>query len=313
MPKQAVGHGLVFHKSLNVGRHSCIEPVGKPQYDTHMKNMKLKRGLFFLLAVTPLAFAAYSPPAHSASSGWEDIGGGKARLVAVVHPEEGRIEGFVEFALEEGWKTYWKYPGDSGIAPEFDFSQSSGVAIDQISFPAPKFIRIPGSSFAGYKGDTRFVFEGAIGGPNPSLSLNLMAGVCKDICIPAMASFSIDAAELEASDVRSMLELDEAREHLPKSATGELGVVHGTLASDGTLTFDAQVPVNTDDAQLFVMPPAGLFPTEPQAESGQSGTARVFTSSLGSDFVRDEAVGQSWEYVLTTGSEAVTGRVELQP
>jgi DsbC/DsbD-like thiol-disulfide interchange protein len=278
-----------------------------------MKNMKPKLSLFFLLAMAPLALGSRPTAASAASSGWEDLGGGKARLVAVVHPDEGRIEGFVEFALEEGWKTYWKYPGDSGIAPEFDFSQSSGVAIEDMAYPVPKFIRIPGSSFAGYKGDTRFVFEGSIAGPKPSLSLNLMAGVCKDICIPAMATFAIGAAELEAGDVRSLLDIDEARKHLPVAATEGFGLSQGTLADDGKLTFEAHVPEDADDVQLFIMPPEGLFPTEPLAEDGQSGNTKIFTSSLGSDFIRDEAAGQSWEYVLTTGSEAVTGKIELRP
>ena len=33
----------------------------------------------------------------------------------------------LQLDLAPGWKTYWRQPGDSGLAPRFDFSQSEGV------------------------------------------------------------------------------------------------------------------------------------------------------------------------------------------
>ena len=71
------------------------------------------------LAAMLVAFAPAD--AWSASSDWEDLGGGKARLVAELDPVSGEIHGVVEFDLDEGWKTYWRQPGGSGIPPEFDF------------------------------------------------------------------------------------------------------------------------------------------------------------------------------------------------
>ena len=33
----------------------------------------------------------------------------------------------VEIKLKPGWKTYWRYPGDSGVPPVLDFSESQNV------------------------------------------------------------------------------------------------------------------------------------------------------------------------------------------
>src|ERR1700761_2209238 len=33
----------------------------------------------------------------------------------------------IEIKLDNGWKTYWRYPGDSGAPPTFDFAGSENV------------------------------------------------------------------------------------------------------------------------------------------------------------------------------------------
>src|SRR5947199_3721959 len=65
-------------------------------------------------------------PAHAAdSSAWDGTPRSAVRLIA-----GGRLEGTatlragIEVRLAPGWKTYWRYPGDSGVPPRFDFSKS---------------------------------------------------------------------------------------------------------------------------------------------------------------------------------------------
>src|SRR5690242_9881622 len=33
----------------------------------------------------------------------------------------------IEMRIDPGWKTYWRYAGDSGLPPSFDFSDSENV------------------------------------------------------------------------------------------------------------------------------------------------------------------------------------------
>ena len=39
--------------------------------------------------------------------------------------------------LDEGWKTYWRMPGEAGIPPQFDWSASDGVAGVEVLYPLP--------------------------------------------------------------------------------------------------------------------------------------------------------------------------------
>ena len=45
--------------------------------------------------------------------------------------------GGIEFELQDGWKTYWRTPGDSGVPPRFDFSKSDNVDAVTVLWPAP--------------------------------------------------------------------------------------------------------------------------------------------------------------------------------
>ena len=80
-----------------------------------------------------------------------------ARLIAARARDEsgGRVfRAGVEIKLKAGWKTYWRYPGDSGVPPVLDFSESENVKAVTVLYPAP--MRFPdgaGGNSIGYKGD----------------------------------------------------------------------------------------------------------------------------------------------------------------
>lgn len=159
--------------------------------------------------------------AFSASTEWQDIGGGKARLIAVKNPMNDKISGAVEVKLDKGWKTYWKSPGGSGIAPEFDFSHSKGFYPEPVKFPAPDWIELKDASFFGYTETVSFPFRGE-GEAITDLKLDLLIGVCEEICIPATASFQIDADALNTSDpeLASKLAWPDVPSRIPANSVG---------------------------------------------------------------------------------------------
>src|SRR3546814_7282787 len=53
--------------------------------------------------------------------------------------------------MDPGWHTYWRHPGDSGIAPTFDWSKSQNVAEIEVLWPAPLRFDQPGDMTIGYK------------------------------------------------------------------------------------------------------------------------------------------------------------------
>ena len=47
----------------------------------------------------------------------------------------------LEFKLEPEWKIYWKNPGDAGLPPEINFSQSQNIYSYEVQWPLPTRIK----------------------------------------------------------------------------------------------------------------------------------------------------------------------------
>jgi DsbC/DsbD-like thiol-disulfide interchange protein len=93
----------------------------------------------------------------------------------------------VEIRLAPGWKTYWRYPGDSGIPPRFDFSSSTNVKSVTVRYPAPQRLIDDGGTSIGYKHGVVFPLEIVPQDPGRpvSLSLSIDYAVCEKLCVPA--------------------------------------------------------------------------------------------------------------------------------
>ena len=139
----------------------------------------------------------------------------EARLVA---GSGGKATAALQITLHDGWKTYWKMPGDAGVPPQFDWSASSNVKAVEVLYPAPKRFQDAGGETIGYKHEVVFpllVTPGDTAKP-VQLALKLDYAVCKDICIPARSELSVDLASPPAS--LSMAEW-ESRVPLPADET----------------------------------------------------------------------------------------------
>src|SRR5436190_1739448 len=108
------------------------------------------------LAAANLLGALSSAAIAADVSPWDDDLQSAARLIAArAHNESGGrvFRAGIEIKLKEGWKTYWRYPGDSGVPPALDFSQSQNVKTVTVLYPAPaRFPDGAGGSSIGYTG-----------------------------------------------------------------------------------------------------------------------------------------------------------------
>lgn len=125
------------------------------------------------------------------------------------------FRGGVEIALSPGWKTYWRYPGDAGIPPRFDWNGSENVANVEVFYPAPKRITDgAGQNSIGYEDNVIFPLRIT---PKDSskpvaLRLKLDFATCEKICIPAEANLSLAfGADAPAEPL-----LDAAERRLPE-------------------------------------------------------------------------------------------------
>jgi DsbC/DsbD-like thiol-disulfide interchange protein len=121
------------------------------------------------------------------ASSWDGDTRGAVRLVAGAAQNGGPLRAGVEVRLADGWKTYWRYPGDSGVPPVFDFSKSENIKSVSILWPAPHRFAYEGGASIGYKGDVIFPVHVVPNDPaRPArLRLTIEYAVCEKLCIPA--------------------------------------------------------------------------------------------------------------------------------
>jgi len=204
------------------------------------------------------------PSAHAAAglaSDWAEGHNSRARLIA------GSGVAGVEVQMPEGWKTYWRNPGDAGgVPPSFDWSKSENLAAAHVLYPAPKRLTDRAGDTVGYKGTV--VFPVRLEPKDPTkpidLQLTLDYGVCKEICIPAEAALSLAIAPEQASDASP--ELADALKRVPapegKRRPGDpvLTRVRSELAGPKPrLLLEAEFPGGAEHADIFVEAPEGLY------------------------------------------------------
>ena len=117
----------------------------------------------------------------------------KLRLVS--GGREGRFwRAGLDIALDEGWKTYWRMPGDAGVPPDFRWERSLNAADVKVYWPAPARFIDTGGETVGYKNRVVFPLDVVLkdSAAPARLALDLFFAVCEDICIPAEAEAELD-------------------------------------------------------------------------------------------------------------------------
>jgi DsbC/DsbD-like thiol-disulfide interchange protein len=133
-----------------------------------------------------LGLVAALMPAHALVDGpWVDMDPARYRMIAA--EVDGQAYAALQVELKPGWHTYWRYPGASGLEPEFDFSESRGIEAGMPLFPAPYFFDDGVGGFNGYKDMAGFVFPLAMQ-LNGELAMRGLIGVCREVCVPMEVS-----------------------------------------------------------------------------------------------------------------------------
>ena len=173
--------------------------------------------------IVPLAagILMVAPAANAGESPWATTDKAKVRLLSAgpaAASGASILRGGVEIEIARGWHTYWRYPGDAGVPPRFDWSGSGNLAAVEVRYPAP--MRIPesgGSKVIGYLDHVVFPLRIRIADPARPVRLRLRLdfAVCEKICIPAEARLALD---VPAGGGGSLPALDAAEARVPKPA-----------------------------------------------------------------------------------------------
>ncbi|WP_322890299.1 MULTISPECIES: protein-disulfide reductase DsbD domain-containing protein [unclassified Yoonia] len=175
--------------------------------------------------------------------------------------------------LAEGWKTYWRAPGDSGIPPSFSFTGTDITAV-QPHFPVPEVYEDFGIRSIGYENSVVFPLRLTLpeDGSVVSMAGQIEIGVCDEICIPVTLDFSALLPPGGSSDPAIVAAL---RDRPLTKAEAQVGTVTCTLEpiSDG-LQLTAQITMPRKAVQEVVVIEAG----DPQVWVSEPSVSRVGTT-----------------------------------
>jgi DsbC/DsbD-like thiol-disulfide interchange protein len=211
-------------------------------------------------------------PAPALETAWVEAGPARVRLLAAGAGDAG-----MEIRLARGWKTYWRYPGDAGIPPHFDWTGSDNLASVEVSWPAPERLPEEGGTSIGYRDGVVFPLRVHARDPKQPvrLALKLDFAVCEKICIPADAKLGVTVPVAG----ESVPALDAARARVPRSARvgdgGRLAVLAVKLERGAVPRAVIDVAVPAGGFDLFAEGPdeSWALPV-PERASAEGGRAR---------------------------------------
>ena len=126
--------------------------------------------------------------------------------------------------LSEGWKIYWRSPGDAGLPTEVGFAPGTELPGQtlEMDFPIPSRFSLFGVDTYGYGDEVIFPLRlgGHIAGQPLMLQAQVNALVCADICIPVggLLGLNLPAGQGGASpDARDIARFASL---VPKTGTG---------------------------------------------------------------------------------------------
>jgi thiol:disulfide interchange protein DsbD len=157
------------------------------------------------------------------------------------------VTGALRLAMEKGWHTYWRNPGDSGLPTRVKWELPAGFSAGEILWPYPEPFRTGPLVSYGYEHEVLLPVEirvpSAVAGPEVRVAARVDWLECLEACLPGRADVSLTLPVRAAAAPGPQAALfAEARRRLPKkdpawrfsasSAAGGVSLVvrppHGT-------------------------------------------------------------------------------------
>jgi len=154
--------------------------------------------LAIMAAFTVLAvpWVTRAQPAVAQASDWAETDHGAVRLISTVTGvgSSDRVTLGLQFRMREGWKIYWRSPGDAGYPPQVDWSGSHNFADATLHWPAPERFSVLGFETIGYKTAVVLPLDVRLRDAGQPLLARAQVDylTCDDICVPYVADLALD-------------------------------------------------------------------------------------------------------------------------
>lgn len=148
-----------------------------------------------VLAFALLSVSVARTVAAGGASDWVETDESAVRLIAASettgHADELALG--LQIRLAEGWKTYWRSPGDAGYPAHIDWTGSQNLAAAEIAWPAPRRFSVLGMETLGYDEDLVLPVAARpiMAGEDVTLRASVEYLICDEICIPKHADLAL--------------------------------------------------------------------------------------------------------------------------
>ncbi|WP_200343199.1 protein-disulfide reductase DsbD family protein [Rhodovibrio sodomensis] len=216
------------------------------------------------LAMLAALLLAAAPPLQAASSDWASNEQGRLRLVSASQGTgaSAQLRLGLQFQMADGWKIYWRSPGEAGYPPQVDWSGSQNLETAKIRWPVPHRFELFGLQTFGYAGEVVLPVDARA--QDPSKPVRVEAKVdyltCAEICVPRKATLALTLPADAGGPSQQAHLIDQFRDRVPgEGAAAGLDLRQARLVSGGDqpvleLTTHAQPPFRSPDAIVEGLP-----------------------------------------------------------
>lgn len=236
--------------------------------------------------------------AHAADTGWlTSPQNDHARIRFQAERSENRLYGLLTVELQSGWKTYWRSPGEGGVAPEIHWHNGEKA---QWYWPVPSRFEISGLTTQGYH--KQVVIPMIITGQQSDvLDGTLTLSTCSNVCLLTDYPLHLDFNQ-PVDD-----QFQQAFEQAMRSIPAESGISDDLSAhlAGSNLVVTGTTAGEWRDAQIYFDPlDGGIIPGDPTLKS--SGAELVITAPVTDEWGKKTTslAGKTLSFVLTNQGKA---------
>lgn len=230
----------------------------------------------------------------------------------------------LEFKIQDKWETYWRTPGDAGLAPAFKWAGSDNFKEAKVDYPAPHRFVTADLDNNVYTKEVTFPIAVKVEHPGAALSLKLHLDllVCSEICVPEKHDLTLDIPAGPAGASGDASAYEAALKTLPvKNLEGysfDKAWLETDPANKNILAVSATLPKAPGmEADLFVEHSSGLTFGKPAIQYNAAEKSAVLRVEIHANDAADALAKDLAKDALTLtyvdGKTAYEGTAQLGP
>lgn len=165
-------------------------------------------GIFLSDAVKAAESESFSNPAVT------------ARLISAeegIAPDAASVSLGLALEYGEGWKGYWRTPGEVGLAPKLDWAGSTNLKSAELLWPAPERFEAFGIENFGYSGQVVLPIQARLEDAGHPLELRARVSLltCSTVCVPHDFELSLALPQGVGIDTNSARQIATYADRVP--------------------------------------------------------------------------------------------------